>query len=143
MSVYSIVSLFFLKMGLVVLIQYRLWQTATQPRCRSYYRAYCVAQVKIDQFILVHQKLANKKYFQTCLKTWRHIGRNHKLWLVGVFCLKYPFCGTTWWRWNWLKYMKLIDFYMIQVIQINRTEFFQLIWWCTFSTIRWQVWVNR
>jgi len=23
------------KIGLVVLIQYRLWQTATQPRCRS------------------------------------------------------------------------------------------------------------
>jgi len=39
------------KIGLVVLIQYRLWQPATQPptqpRCRSYYRAYCVAQVKI------------------------------------------------------------------------------------------------
>ena len=42
------------KIGLVVLIQYWLWQTASQPpthpasqpRCRSYYRAYYVAQVK-------------------------------------------------------------------------------------------------
>jgi len=30
----------------VVLIQYRLWQTASQPHCRSYYHAYNVAQVK-------------------------------------------------------------------------------------------------
>jgi len=40
------------KIGLVVLIQYRLSQTdtqpATQPRRRSIYRAYYVARVKSD-----------------------------------------------------------------------------------------------
>jgi len=61
------------------------------------------------------------KNFQTCLKTRQHISGNHMLWLVSAFCLKYPGHGMTQWRSNWLKYMKLIDFYMIHVIRIIRT----------------------
>ena len=39
------------QIGLAVLIQYRSvtdTQPPSQSRCRSYYRAYCVAQVKLE-----------------------------------------------------------------------------------------------
>jgi len=91
-------------------------------KVRRYYLWTVSAEMKNWPIFFSRQKLDNnKKYFQMCLKSWWYIGGNHTLWLVGGFCLKYPGSGTTRWRSNWLKYMKLMDFYMIQVIGIIRT----------------------
>ena len=90
------------KIGVVVLIQYRLWQTdrqtdrhtATQPRCRSKDAAYYVARV-ITDFLLYRRDHIKRKgegaciYVSTLLQSCLYYSSND----FEVIWAKVPVCG--------------------------------------------------
>ena len=71
------------KIGLAVLIQYRsVTLTASQPRCRSIYRAYYIAQVKMVTYTInIYHSQINAKIKQS-VKEWRVDSNLHIMYLL-------------------------------------------------------------